>query len=76
MLPKVLVVKAAVGISTMMPPPALIGDGGVIVAIAVVPLTKDTTCVGAIVVALARVPAGALVAIVPETEKLGKSKCR
>ena len=52
-LPAVVVVKAPVGIIVMVFIPA----AGVIVAIAVVPLTKKTDVVGAIVVALAIVGA-------------------
>jgi hypothetical protein len=52
-LPAVVVVKAPVGIIVMVFIPA----AGVIVAIAVVPLTKKTGVVGAIVVALAIVGA-------------------
>jgi hypothetical protein len=51
-LPAVVVVNAASGIRVIRPPPDAIGAGGVIVAIAVVPLINTICCVGAIVVAL------------------------
>ena len=61
-LPLVVVVNAPVGIKVMMPPPADIGDGAVMVFIAVVPLINTIGFVGAIVAALAIVGAAAEVA--------------
>ena len=52
-LPAAVVLNAPVGISTIVPPPSEIGDGGVIVAIAAVPDTKTIFVTGAMVVALA-----------------------
>jgi hypothetical protein len=67
MLPAVVVVKIPVGISVICPPPRDIGDGGVIVSIAAVPLINTICVVGAIVAALAMVGAAALVALNPAT---------
>jgi hypothetical protein len=49
-LPAVVVVKIPVGISVIWPPVLIMGLGGVIVAIAVVPETKTILFAGAIVV--------------------------
>jgi hypothetical protein len=57
MLPAVVVVKMPVGISVICPPVVVIEVGGVIVAIAVVPLINVIVLVGAIVVAEAIVGA-------------------
>lgn len=65
-LPAVVHVNAPVGIKVIVPPPAEIGDGAVIVTTAVVPLINVIGLVGAIVVALAIVDAAAVVAIKPE----------
>jgi hypothetical protein len=59
-------VNAPVGIKVIVPPPAEIGAGAVIVTTAVVPLTKAICVVGAIVVALAIVGAAAVVANSPD----------
>jgi hypothetical protein len=67
MLPAAVVVKSPVGISVMDPPPDAIGAGGVIVTMAVVPLTNTIGVVGAMVVALAIVGAAAEVARTPDT---------
>jgi hypothetical protein len=67
MFPAVVVVKMPVGISVIAPPPDAIGAGGVIVAMAVVPLINTMAVVGAIVVALAIVGAAAEVARTPDT---------
>ena len=66
MLPAAVHVNAPVGINIIVPPPAEIGLGAVIVTTAVVPLTNVIGLVGAIVVALAIVGAAAVVAIKPE----------
>jgi hypothetical protein len=63
--PAVVVVKAPVGISVIWPPPREIGEGGVIVSIAAVPLMNTICVVGAIVAALAIVGAAAPVAFKP-----------
>jgi len=62
-LPAVVHVNTPVGINVIVPPPAEIGLGAVIVTTAVVPETKATGVVGAIVVALATVGAAALTAL-------------
>lgn len=62
MFPAVVVVKIPVGISVIDPPPVDIGEGAVIVTIAVVPLINVIAFVGAIVDALAIVGAAADVA--------------
>lgn len=62
MFPAVVVVKIPVGIRVMDPPPVDIGEGAVIVTIAVVPLINVMAFVGAIVDALAIVGAAADVA--------------
>lgn len=62
MFPAVVVVKIPVGIRVIDPPPVDIGDGAVIVTIAVVPLINVMAFVGAIVAALAIVGAAADVA--------------
>ena len=66
-LSAVVVVKIPVGIIVIKPPFVEIGEGAVIVAIAVVPETNKIGVVGAIVVAEATVGAPAVVpiAIVP-----------
>jgi len=66
MLPAAVHVNAPVGINTIVPPPAEIGAGAVIVTIAAVPLINVIGLVGAIVVALAIVGAAAVVASSPE----------
>jgi hypothetical protein len=66
MLPAVVQVNIPVGIKIIVPPPAEIGLGAVIVTIAVVPLINVIGLVGAIVVALAIVGAAAVVASKPE----------
>ena len=66
MLPALVVVNAPVGIKVIVPPPAEIGVGAVIVTIAAVPEIMVTEAVGAIVVALAIVGAAAVVATKPE----------
>jgi hypothetical protein len=65
-LPAAVHVNAPVGIKTIVPPPAEIGVGAVIVTIAVVPLINVIGLVGAIVAALAMVGAAAVVATSPE----------
>ena len=65
MFPAVVVVNIPVGINVICPPANDIGDGAVIVAIAVVPETNTICVVGAIVVALAIVGAAAPVAFSP-----------
>ena len=65
MFPAVVVVNIPVGINVICPPANDIGDGAVIVAIAVVPETNAICVVGAIVVALAIVGAAAPVASNP-----------
>jgi hypothetical protein len=65
-LPAAVHVNAPVGINTIVPPPAEIGAGAVIVSIAAVPLINVIGLVGAIVVALAIVGAAAVVASSPE----------
>jgi hypothetical protein len=59
-------VNAPVGINVIVPPPAEIGAGAVIVTTAAVPLTKAICVVGAIVAALAIVGAAAVVANKPD----------
>ena len=66
MLPALVVVNAPVGIKVIVPPPAEIGVGAVIVTIAAVPEIIVIAAVGAIVVALAIVGAAAVVATKPE----------
>jgi len=66
MLSALVVVNTPVGIKVILPPPAEIGLGAVIVTIAVVPEINVIGAVGAIVVALAIVGAAAVVAIKPE----------
>ena len=66
MLPAAVHVNAPVGINVIVPPPAEIGLGAVIVTTAVVPLIKVICLVGAIVVALAIVGAAAVVANSPD----------
>ena len=66
MLPALVVVNAPVGIKVIVPPPAEIGVGAVIVTIAAVPEIMVMAAVGAIVVALAIVGAAAVVATKPE----------
>lgn len=66
MLPALVVVNAPVGIKVIVPPPAEIGVGAVIVTIAAVPEIMVIAAVGAIVVALAIVGAAAVVATKPE----------
>ena len=66
MLPAAVHVNAPVGIKVIVPPPAEIGAGAVIVTTAVVPLTKAICVVGAMVVALAIVGAAAVVANSPD----------
>jgi hypothetical protein len=66
MLPAAVHVNAPVGINIIVPPPAEIGLGAVIVTTAVVPLINVIGLVGAIVVALAIVGAAAVVAASPE----------
>ena len=61
-LPAAVHVNAPVGIKIIVPPPAEIGAGAVIVTTAAVPLTKAICVVGAIVAALAIVGAAAVVA--------------
>jgi len=63
MFPAVVQVNAPVGINVIVPPPAEIGLGAVMVTTAVVPETKAIGVVGAIVVALAIVGAAALTAL-------------
>jgi hypothetical protein len=63
--PAVVVVKIPVGMIVIRPPLVDIGAGAVIVAIAVVPDTKLTIVVGAIVAAEAIVGAAPLPAIIP-----------
>lgn len=65
-LPALVQVNAPVGIKVILPPPAEIGAGAVIVTTAVVPLTNTIEVVGAIVVAEAIVGAAAVVATKPE----------
>ena len=65
-LPAVVQVNAPVGIKVILPPPAEIGVGAVIVSIAAVPLINTIEVVGAIVAAEAIVGAAAVVAIKPE----------
>jgi hypothetical protein len=65
-LPAVVQVNAPVGINVILPPPAAIGVGAVIVSIAAVPLINTIDVVGAIVAAEAIVGAAAVVAIKPE----------
>jgi hypothetical protein len=62
-LPAVVHVNTPVGIKVIVPPPAEIGLGAVIVTTAVVPEIKTIGVVGAIVVALATVGAAALTAL-------------
>jgi hypothetical protein len=62
MFPAVVVVKIPVGIKVMVPPLVDIGEGAVIVTIAVVPLINVMDFVGAIVAALAIVGAAVEVA--------------
>ena len=62
-MPAVVHVNTPVGINVIVPPPAEIGLGAVIVTTAVVPETKAIGVVGAIVVALATVGAAALTAL-------------
>jgi hypothetical protein len=59
-------VNAPVGINVIIPPPAEIGVGAVIVTTAAVPLINVIGLVGAMVAALAIVGAAAVVAIKPE----------
>jgi hypothetical protein len=66
MLPAAVHVNAPVGIKVIVPPPAEIGAGAVIVTTAAVPLTKAICVVGAIVAALAIVGAAAVVANSPD----------
>ena len=66
MLPALVVVNAPVGIKVIVPPPAEIGVGAVIVTIAAVPEIMVIAAVGAIVVLLAIVGAAAVVATKPE----------
>ena len=66
MLPAAVHVNAPVGIKVIVPPPAEIGAGAVIVTTAAVPLTKAICVVGAIVAALAIVGAAAVVANKPD----------
>ena len=63
MFPAVVQVNAPVGINVIVPPPAEIGLGAVMVTTAVVPETKAIGVVGSIVVALAIVGAAALTAL-------------
>jgi len=65
-LPALVVVNTPVGIKVILPPPAEIGLGAVIVTIAVVPDINVIGAVGAIVEALAIVGAAAVAAINPE----------
>ena len=65
-LPAAVHVNTPVGIKVIVPPPAEIGAGAVIVTTAAVPLTKAICVVGAIVAALAIVGAAAVVATNPE----------
>ena len=65
-LPAAVHVNAPVGIKVIVPPPAEIGLGAVIVTTAVVPLINVICLVGAIVVALAIVGAAAVVANKPD----------
>ena len=65
MLPVTPVTKMPVGIMVICPPLALMGEGGVIVSMVVVPDTKTMAVTGAMVVALAMVGAAADVAVVP-----------
>ena len=66
MLPAAVHVNAPVGINVIVPPPAEIGAGAVIVTMAAVPLINVICSVGAIVVALAIVGAAAVVATNPD----------
>lgn len=66
MLPAAVHVNTPVGINVIVPPPAEIGAGAVIVTTAAVPLTKAICVVGAIVAALAIVGAAAVVATNPD----------
>jgi hypothetical protein len=66
MLPAAVHVNTPVGIKVIVPPPAEIGAGAVIVTTAAVPLIKTICVVGAIVAALAIVGAAAVVANSPD----------
>ena len=66
MLPAAVHVNAPVGIKVIVPPPAEIGAGAVIVTTAAVPLINTICVVGAIVAALAIVGAAAVVANKPD----------
>jgi hypothetical protein len=65
-LPAAVHVNAPVGINVIVPPPAEIGAGAVIVTTAAVPLINTILVVGAIVAALAIVGAAAVVANRPD----------
>ena len=63
--PAVVVENNPVGISVICPPPADIGEGGVMVLIATTPETKAMRVTGAMIAALASVGAAAAVATTP-----------